>query len=173
MKFLEKNLEDIIYESDNERLNQRGLPIKGAKLRQVKLGGYGVADLITIEREPVCSNNKYYGHNIHITIYELKQIEIGYSALGQCCRYQQAITEIIEKYKPIGYKIYNYTIDMVLIGYQITKGNDFCYVANNDHFLRVYLYDYGLDGITFELSTGWHKPLALYDLITKLNKEPF
>ena len=47
MSFLEKDLEDIIFETDNDLLFEHGLFIDGQKKRQVRIGNYGIADLIT------------------------------------------------------------------------------------------------------------------------------
>ncbi len=44
MKFLEKDLEQIIFESGMDSLNERGLYIRGKRLRQVRIGNYGIAD---------------------------------------------------------------------------------------------------------------------------------
>lgn len=49
--FLEKTLEDIIFETSNDDLKERGLWICGNKKRQVKIGNYGIADLITCNIE--------------------------------------------------------------------------------------------------------------------------
>ena len=50
MKFLENDLEEIIYTSGRDVLEQRGLTINGKLLRQVKIGNYGIADLIEFQR---------------------------------------------------------------------------------------------------------------------------
>jgi hypothetical protein len=50
MNFLEKNLEDIIFETHENKLRDRGLEISGKKLRQLRIGNYGIADMITYTR---------------------------------------------------------------------------------------------------------------------------
>ena len=45
MTFLEKDLEQIIFETPKEKLQEKGLVIKGKLLRQIKIGNYGIADL--------------------------------------------------------------------------------------------------------------------------------
>lgn len=52
-EFFEKTLEDIIFNTDNELLCEHGLLISGKKLRQVKIGNYGIADLITCNIERI------------------------------------------------------------------------------------------------------------------------
>lgn len=53
MDFLEKDLEDIIWNASQtdigrEELKKRGLEIHGKMYRQVNLGDYGRCDLLTI-----------------------------------------------------------------------------------------------------------------------------
>lgn len=81
MKFLEKDLEDIIFNADNESLQSRGLEIRGFKKRQLNIGNYGIADIVTFERsnyideeyaEYVGGENKTHSRPI-ITVYELKK----------------------------------------------------------------------------------------------------
>ena len=71
MKFLEKNLEDIIWEASNEKLQERGLNISGKKLRQLRIGNYGIADLVTFDRDYY--HTEYLHPFLNITVYELKK----------------------------------------------------------------------------------------------------
>ena len=64
MKFLEKDLEQIIYESSNKLLREKGLNIRGKKYRQLRIGNYGIADIISVRRYEDC---------LYINIYELKK----------------------------------------------------------------------------------------------------
>ena len=50
MKFFEKDLEEIIYLSDKDKLSDRGLYLNGKLKRQLRIGNYGVADLIEYKR---------------------------------------------------------------------------------------------------------------------------
>ena len=50
MKFLEKDLEQIIFESGRDSLRERGLSISGKLLRQLRIGNYGIADLVEFVR---------------------------------------------------------------------------------------------------------------------------
>ena len=49
MNFLEKNLEDIIFETDNVDLRKRDLFIFGKKKRQVRIGNYGTCDTMVVK----------------------------------------------------------------------------------------------------------------------------
>jgi hypothetical protein len=51
MKFLEKDLEEIIFNSCKIKLCNRGLTLPEKIKRQVRIGNYGVADLIGFEKE--------------------------------------------------------------------------------------------------------------------------
>lgn len=136
MNFLEKNLEDIIYETNNSILQQRGLPIEGRKVKQVKMKGYGIADIITFKRID--------GNHCEITIYELKKEFVSSDTFIQAIRYALGITHYLNerkstlkpKYKIvlIGKRIYHEKMDII---------NNFFEMVN------VYQYDYSYDGIVF------------------------
>jgi len=155
MNFLEKDLEDIIFNTDNEKLRARGLRIYGQKLRQVNLGSYGIADLITVKT--VLLNQEWHeekGHKLVITIYELKKDSLGFLAFGQLCRYKTAIERMFQKSNIFDYFV-DYEINMVLVGKDIELKNDFCYLVNNTEFLKTYTYSYGIDGLEFNQTFGW------------------
>jgi hypothetical protein len=76
MKFLEKDLEQIIWDADKEILSERGLNLDGKLKRQLKIGNYGIADLIHFKR-PVSyydkqENKRFNVENGLIEIIELK-----------------------------------------------------------------------------------------------------
>ena len=52
MNFLEKDLEEIIYNTDKEMLTERGLPYHPFETfkRQLKIGNYGIADLVSFKK---------------------------------------------------------------------------------------------------------------------------
>lgn len=73
MQFLEKDLENIIWETNNKKLQEKGLLIEGKKFRQLRIGNYGICDILTVQRE-----NYYLGFSyLNITIYELKKEKAG------------------------------------------------------------------------------------------------
>lgn len=149
MKFLEKNLEDIVFETKNELLRQRGLPIYGKKLRQVKIGNYGVADLITLSRVPE-------DYKLIITVYELKKDVIGASAFFQAIRYCRGIQDYYEYFK---YEDYSIELNIVLIGSDIDKSSDFIYlpdvINSSDFYVHFLTYNYKFDGIYFDEHSGY------------------
>lgn len=137
MKFLEKDLEQIIYETDNKILKDKGLNINGKKLRQLRIGNYGIADLITYHRD---------GNYFDITVYELKKEKIGISAFLQSVRYTKGIKSFLSKrFKDDVW----YSINVVLIGKQIDNNGSFCFIPDMTNF-SFYTYHYEFDGLKFE-----------------------
>jgi hypothetical protein len=143
--FLEKTLEDIIYETDNDKLLKRGLPISGKKYRQIKIGNYGICDLITVQRIPGRSH-------INITVHELKKDKIDANTLMQAFRYRKGIKRFLEK--RFKNKDVFLDIDVVLIGKSVCSG-DFCYLLGEAYGFDTYNYSYDWDGITFERQYGY------------------
>lgn len=164
MKFLEKNLEQIIFDSNKKQVQERGLVINGKLLRQLRIGNYGIADLIEHQRP-------YYHEGMgemikgEITVYELKQEKVGVSAFLQALGYVKGIDSYLSK-RGINDK-YNYNI--VLIGSETDKSSSVVYLSdlmgqkvyetkmNHDSVLTftIYNYEYRLDGIYFKEDYGY------------------
>lgn len=147
MKFLEKNLENIIwevYESGNvDELRKRGLEIDGNLYRQLPLGTYGTPDLL----EVVLGAD---GSPWAIKIYELKQNDVGFNSLAQACRYLTALKSIFSD-ENIDFRI-------VLIGGACDTTSDFVFLYNQLDFVSIYVYDYKIDGLYFEyVGKDWRK----------------
>lgn len=152
--FLEKTLEDILFESSNDELNKRGLPICGIKRRQVRIGNYGVADLITCERI-----NGYHPYRLDFTIYELKKGLINEATFFQCIRYARGLKRYLENHR----NIYPYKIDIVLIGNKIDTNDCVSYLPELFKFcdcieplsVKIFTYKYKFDGISFNNISGY------------------
>ena len=97
MNFLEKDLEQIIYEADKELLAEKGLRVNGKLLRQVRIGNYGIADLVSIRRP---YQDTFFGYQEKglITIYELKKENISVSAFLQAIGYARGIMRWMEQH---------------------------------------------------------------------------
>lgn len=151
MKFLEKNLEDIIFETPNEKLQNRGLDIYGHKRRQVKIGNYGIADLITFEKPQYEKSlfDESIGHweDNKITIYELKQKEINFGSFNQALRYYRGIERYLESYRILTKET---RIEICLIGESIDLNSSFSYLDSFSDKIKIFTYKYDFDGITFE-----------------------
>jgi hypothetical protein len=167
MDFLEKNIEDIIWESDNIELSKRGLYLHGKMFRQLRIGNYGVADIVTIERvnkiDP--NNSKFIKRGLSITIYELKKSTVGISAFLQSLKYAVGIKRYLE-YRDF----YLFDIRIVLIGKSIDTTGELKYIPDlicmptDDDFgftccvnqIDFYSYNYKIDGIYFNVFIESH-----------------
>ena len=158
MKFLENDLEEIIYTSGRDVLEERGLLIEGELKRQLKIGNYGIADLVSITKPRFVSSKFGIPYDIElgeITIYELKKEQIGIAAFLQALDYVKGIKEYLN-YRN---KDHLFTINMTLIGKKIDKSGSFCYISellqiqSEDRFnsgrIDFYTYDYKIDGLHF------------------------
>lgn len=168
MDFLEKDLENIIWESNNDELLTRGLRMAGKRFRQVRIGNYGVADLVTIERSQdidfINEIKVTKGKRIVITVYELKKDKIGISAFLQAVGYVRGIQRYLEKRDVFPDSLIEYNI--CLIGRSVDDSGNFAYLPDlffndieNDVsvcFIRrpmtvkFYKYNYKIDGLFFE-----------------------
>ena len=167
MKFLEKDLEEIIYTSGRDVLEEKGLLIEGKLKRQVKIGNYGIADLIEFVRPSYDGPDRDILCPGRITIYELKKEQIGISAFLQSLNYLQGITKFLEK-KEIND---HYIIDIVLIGKNLDTSGSFCFITDllsiNSSFLdkynifgqngsiSYYTYTFDINGLEFHLQNGY------------------
>lgn len=152
MEFSEKILEDIIWDNAQSSeglklLMERGLQITGKMFRQVDLGDYGRADLISIRYIP---QNDY----LDIVVYELKKGCITVNALMQAARYVTALRshgfDSGDWCSEIGFRI-------CLIGDSIDKNGDFAFLYNELEDVEIYTYDFKLSGIYFNIvEKGWH-----------------
>lgn len=142
MKFLEKDLEDIIWEAQKTKngrkdLDERGLFIGGKIFRQFNLFEYGICDLLEVI--------KYPGKHLLINIYELKNKEINAKSLIQACRYKKGIAEYCKIHFPKYYISYGFK----LIGSSIDLASDFVHLYNIIENCEIYTYSYSLNGIKF------------------------
>jgi hypothetical protein len=156
--FLEKTLEDIIFETSNDDLKERGLWIGGNKKRQVKIGNYGVADLITYEILHDISLDSY----LNITVFELKRKELNSGVLMQSIGYAKGIMEYLETRN-----FTNYKISIVLIGGELNLHDNFIYIpslfADYDGCglsalvsVYYYTYSYKFNGIFFDDANSYN-----------------
>lgn len=156
MSFLEKDLENIIWESDNEKLREKGLKIYGKKFRQIRIGNYGVADLITVERKIDC----YFNNFLDITVYELKKEKAGISAFLQAIRYCKGIqTYMLNKRSSTLFKL-----NIVLCAKNIDTESDYIFISDlisSDEYEKIcsvhnYSFNYGIDGIVFKQKQNYN-----------------
>lgn len=151
MEFKEQTLEDIIWENiqtpgGRKLLKERGLDVSGYFYRQLELGNYGRADLVSVDYDKKKKK-------VVITIYELKKKKIGEDALMQACRYLTALQR--HGFDDDSCKCkFEYRIR--LIGDSIQRGDDFVYLYNALSFVDIYTYNYKINGIFFDfVSHNW------------------
>lgn len=154
MDFLERDLEDIIFNSNLHSLQQRGLEISGKRKRQVRIGNYGIADIITISKpsyEKTFFDEEMAHHGqIEICIYELKQNKIDANTLMQSYRYKKGVSRYLES------RYFEAKINVVLIGKSIEQNGDFPYLIGDIDGVDVYTYNYLIDGIHFVKRDGFY-----------------
>tara|TARA_R110000803_G_scaffold199696_1_gene263810 strand:- start:590 stop:1051 length:462 start_codon:yes stop_codon:yes gene_type:complete len=146
MRFLEKDLEDIIFNAPNEDLRKRGLFIGGKKLRQVRIGNYGIADLITVNFNTEVCDGTVTQYPV-VTVYELKKDSVNGSTFTQLLRYVKGV----KRYCDINYE-FNVIVKGVMIG--SSTSDDIIYLPCVSDF-RTYNYNYNYDGIKFLEKKGF------------------
>lgn len=148
MKFLEKDLEDVVMNLSESKMTELGLDFLSGdgynSYRQVRIGNYGICDLIFAKRY-VFSNG---GSTLQINVVELKKEVISMSSFIQLHRYMAGIERYFDK------QGIRHEIQGVLVGRKIEQ-NDFCYVSNFSD-VKFYTYDYDWDGIKFYHRYGYY-----------------
>jgi len=174
MNFLEKDLEQILWDAhfsrNIEELDKRGLYLNGRLKRQLNIGSYGVADLVSFEiGKKILGLNEFYSKEefgdctdssinaIQVTVYEIKKDKIGISAFLQALRYVQGIKQYIKERQENNSfrKLISYEFKIVLIGKELDNTGSFCFIPDILNKVDFYTYKYGLDGITFQNESGY------------------
>lgn len=171
MRFLEKDLEQIIYEASEQRL-VKDLRLYGKRFRQLRIGNYGIADLVFVDRiyteglefdEYMEPYDTIEDVSLRITVCELKKDTIDIGAFMQAIKYCKGISSYLKKRK-----IENYFFEIKLIGRNVELGGSFCYLpdlitdencrdisSGSIKKLNLYSYSYGYDGIEFYKHDGY------------------
>jgi hypothetical protein len=156
MEFLEKDLEEIIYLSDKDKLQERGLYLTGKLKRQLRIGNYGIADLIEIKK-PYYHNKRFYKGCINII--ELKKDKIGVSTFFQALNYLQGVKTYLEDRK-LG-DLFNYKITLIGKGADTNSSfvflgdifnneiNDCDIIEHHKTKVELFTYKYGVEGVEF------------------------
>ena len=165
MKFLEKDLEQIIYEADKDVLEKRGLYINGKMFKQLRIGNYGIADLVTVVRDYNYiyndSGKDFIRPYLIINVYELKKDKIGISAFLQAVRYVKGIKRYLSKRN-----FYNYDFHITLIGSDLDTSGSFCFLSDliNSYSecpqtsitgIRFKTYSFELEGLKFKNESSY------------------
>jgi hypothetical protein len=165
MDFIERDLEDIIFNTNVNDLYERGLGLlfEAHTYRQLKIGNYGIADIVQfqLEKEPWHNGERWFLNNtVRVKIIELKKNEINIDAFLQSLRYAKGIKNFYDKRMEKSKFNCELKISIVLIGKTVNTKDDFCYLSdflNDDDFeLDMYTYSYNFDGISFDLRKGYN-----------------
>ena len=153
MEFLEKDLEEIIFNADKYELAERGLWLQSGKLfRQLRIGKYGVADLVHayFEYDQIDANN-YIRPKLYVNVIELKKDKIGISAFLQAVSYLRGI----QRYLNRKHHMFDIELEITLIGKSIDESGSFSYLPALLNNVSFYTYSYDFDGIRFEYHSGY------------------
>ncbi len=146
MEFTEKELEDMIYQTPNDKLRDRGLLIYGKKLRQTTIGNYGRSDLIAISTNNSSFINLPKGV-FNIEVFELKKDAITTDTLMQGINYVRGVRHWVSIHRP---KL-EFNVSLNLVGSAIeTENNSLIYIPYILYGVNFYTYSYAFDGIRFE-----------------------
>lgn len=144
--FLEKTLEEIIFEN-RDKVHGRGFPnfLANAK-RQFIMPIYGTCDIFSWE----ISEKSFKGK-----IFELKKDKVDINTLSQVIGYGKQLDAILIN------RFQNIDISLYAIGNEIdTNVLNLAYWGLNVH---IYTYDYSFDGLVFEKVGNLNTPHKLSD----------
>ena len=166
MNFLEKDLEEIIFTSSRETLAKRGLFINKKEnfKRQLKIGNYGIADLVSFKRPFYHKDFKEVQKGL-ITVYELKKEKISISSFMQAANYLHGIKSFMKK-RGLDE---NYDYSIRLIGKEVDMHSSFVFLPElisaytyderierpSLFYFSSYIYKYDIDGINFTEIQGY------------------
>lgn len=151
MDFLEKDLEQIIFETDNKEITKRGLFITGKKFTQIPLGNYGRLDLVTISRHVGWESQPA---TVMITIYEFKKDCVDVSAFLQVLKYFKGIERWFNQKDRFSDCIIEFKV--VLVGKSVVLNNSLVYITDLCEDICFYTYSYEFDGIRFKKHSDYH-----------------
>jgi len=164
MKFLEKDLEEIIWDvcrtGNTKPLLERGLDIKGHFRRQLYIGAYGIADIVSFkfgywnyadellfETEDIDPCNiPDYGRALEVTVFELKRNSVDAITFMQAVGYVKGIQKYLANRGTEGYKIF---YKIVLIGATIEDTGNFIFIPDIFKGVSFLTYEYQFNGINF------------------------
>jgi hypothetical protein len=179
MDFFERDLEDIIFnalqtEEGRDVLNEKGLNVDFEvgllrTARQLRIGNYGMCDIITMSRGNTEIDEQWgmTQPNLYINVYELKRGKIDADALIQVKRYMTGVEHYMKLFHP---KLGVY-VRGTIIGRSICT-NDWVYLVGDLDRIEFYSYSYSIDGIDFKEHNGPYT-LTQHGLIKSNSKQPF
>jgi hypothetical protein len=159
MQFLEKDLEQIIHESNKDYLHDRGINVYCKLIRQLRIKGFGVADLVGFRRPYYHSGMNEFAKGL-ITVYELKQKKINTDTFLQALWYLNGIRNYLisremEQWFDYEIVLVGKDIDLsskliALPNFNCPRYKDIPIIDNSTLSVEFYLYKYDADGIIFK-----------------------
>lgn len=156
MEFLEKDLEQIIWETDDRILFERGLQISGKRKRQLRIGNYGIADLVTFWRDE---------YEICFEVFELKKDDLNMQTLLQAYKYVKGISTYLQL------RGFKHRFYVTLVGRRIDTISSFCFLPDLINSLYIYTYHMNIDGLQFRRILDWNLSNKGFD--KKISDGPF
>ena len=162
MNILEKDLEEIIESTSNKELRKRGLYVYGDCFRQLRIGNYGIADLVYYNKAYDYESDEFGGIKIapylQINICELKKEKAGISAFLQAVRYAKGIKSYLNLRGVNAFKI-QLTIIAPTIDIQsdyvflsdLISGNGYSFITRVNNYSVKYMFN----GIQFNLEKNY------------------
>lgn len=104
MNFLEKDLEDVIWENTQskeglQKLEDRGLSLIGKHfIRQLNLGPYGIADIVGFTIGVYRTDFDQHSISVQVDVVELKKDKINNTCINQTLRYLDGIKQFVSEY---------------------------------------------------------------------------
>ena len=152
MKFLERDLEEILFTADKSALFDQGFYKASNLKRQLVIGRYGRADMVGFECRSKSNQWHIPGKRFIVTVYELKQDKISVSSFLQAAGYLRGIKDYLKKKHPHIYD--NTCFEIVLVGRNVDDNSSFIYLPyllEGEKFrLSLFTYEYDVYGIKFK-----------------------
>lgn len=145
----EAELEEMIYNAQQEGHCQVIDERIDDSYRQQPLGSYGVMDILGVQ----------YGFDegipkVRFIVYEIKKETIKNEAVAQISRYIAGLHHIISENTPI----YEWDVVGVLVAPQVDMSGDTCFLCDQAEDVSLYTAEWDLtSGLKFTEGSGWHK----------------
>lgn len=143
---LEKDIEELIFDTDSDTLLKRGLPLYENVERQKKFIG-GKIDLLAHQvRYAAVSNTENIKSIVDIQLVEIKRDAINFQALDQILGYKEhLLKQLIPKLR-----YDHYTLELVLIGLRLDNTNFKLLLPHLTSDISIYLFEFKNNILTFK-----------------------
>lgn len=172
MEIPEKELENIIVNTDRKKLASRGLcfipvddRVKLKVMRQTDLCGAGRSDVIMVYRS---FREKQKRSTLVINVIELKKDKLSVDTVHQVLRYVYAVFQYLTEER--GLEEDSFIINPIIIGQRVTDDLGFVpQIVNIDNHIGtinrfgVFTFKYDIDGLLFKEATFEYQLMKTFD----------